>query len=211
MQDQVLEYDITSLILSLILQPVLKHLQVSQYMPCTLFAILNQPSFRRRAQALPRLKRPETVLQKEADIVALEERLQAQRRQTEAASAEAKEQSDLLASWRQAQAELMRTLPRLDGSRRQKSTVEPTLGSMVPKQCMLRFEKGPPSPITAFASCHGKPKQSPLEVFREVYKNQPLREPPQRDWDDSASVHRKLEAWCYWLHFCPSHCSALLN
>jgi hypothetical protein len=119
------------------------------------------------------------LLQKEAEIAALEERLQAQRRRSEAASTEAERQSCLLASWRHAQAELMRTLPPTDGASKH---------SAVPKQSMLRFEKGPMSPLAAFAAGPCKPKQNPLEIFREVYKRQPIDAAPRQLWDDSASA-----------------------
>ena len=107
------------------------------------------------------------LLQKARREQELQEQVQQRDEEVEAAQARATQVEDRFTAWRQVQAELAHALPQ-ERTRVSAGRLNPELGSSVPKQGMMRFQKGPSSPAAAFEQS-AQQKQSPLDIFREVY------------------------------------------
>jgi hypothetical protein len=141
---------------------------------CTVCDVLHPPnSVKSSHQHINWMMRSTCVtvaMQRDAEVAALKEEIHQLHKQTEEAKLAAEETADQFAAWRQVQADLVHTLPHSQDTATRAGVADPELGSIVPKHAVLRFNQGAESPLAALGQSM-QHRESPLEIFRQVYSN----------------------------------------
>ena len=116
------------------------------------------------------------ALQGAEQVAALRDEIHQVEKRVEEAQAHACATEDRFAAWRHVQADLVHALPQSpNGKGSSKMTAK--LGGVVPDHDTLRFSKGPQSPLAAFQRSLQQ-KESPLDIFAEVYAGRKPRTAP---------------------------------
>jgi hypothetical protein len=108
-------------------------------------------------------------LQHKNEVAVLQAQLAIEQGKVQDAESKKVDAHEQLLAWRQAQADVLSTmLPTQHPS----SSLDPRLGSTVPRQNVLRFNKAErTSPVAVLRDCRTQQRQSPLDIFAEVYKD----------------------------------------